>query len=132
MRAVAKAATSPNADLVLAADRLFILAETFDVYVRDNPAVLADLDLTESATIAAGAMLDFVERLNAKLPEAAGSDIVKPVDRMFILTETFNLYVREEEAVADRFGLALRAGFLSHAMLGFYRRLGAHLPEGVS
>lgn len=129
MRAAAQAIASPTADLVLAADRLFILAETFDVYVRDNPSILADLDLTESATVAAGAMFDLLVRLDAKLPDASGCDAAKPVDRMFILTETFNLYVREDQAVASGIRLSIRALFLSAIMRGFQRRLKALLPK---
>lgn len=132
MRAAAQAATKPASGLALAADRMFILAETFDVYVRDNPAILADLDLTESATIAAGALYDFWQRLDAKLPDDAGNDAAKPADRMFILTETFNLYVREEQAVATGIRLSIRALFLSATMRGFQRRLGALLPEKTS
>ena len=53
-----------------AADRLFILAETFDVYVRDHPAVVADLRLDASAADAAGALHRLLEQITAALPNS--------------------------------------------------------------
>lgn len=51
-------------------------------------------------------------------------NMAEPLDRMFILTETFNLYVRDHPAVLADPDLSEGAAFLSGALLGFYSRLG--------
>lgn len=117
--------------LKLAADRMFILAETFDVYVRDHPAVVADLGLTESATVAAGAMFDLFEQINAKLPAGTDDDRAQPLDRMRILTETFDLYVREDQAVTSSLRLSVRAFLLNRALQTFSRHLTARLQNAL-
>lgn len=123
----APTANGQGADLALAADRMRILVETFDVYVRDHPGVLADLDLTDSATAAACALIDLVEKIHARDETSASS--ARLADRMRILTETFDLYVREEPLVGARLRLSVQAFILNFALQTFTRRLTATLAN---
>ena len=57
------------------------------------------------------------------------NDAAEALDRMFILTETFNLYVRDHPAIASDPQLSEGASFLAGVMLGFYSRLGGSIQD---